>query len=34
VARRLLLWLTALVARVRRAPREQSAYLEIVLERP
>jgi PPOX class probable F420-dependent enzyme len=30
VARRLLLWLTALIARARRAPREPSAYLEIV----
>jgi PPOX class probable F420-dependent enzyme len=33
VARRLLFWLTALIARVRRAPRERSAYLEISLAR-
>jgi PPOX class probable F420-dependent enzyme len=30
VARRLLSWFTALVARVQRAPRERPAYLEIV----
>lgn len=30
VARRLLSWFTALVARAQRAPREQPAYLEIV----
>jgi uncharacterized protein len=33
VARRLLIWLTGLIARLQRAQRERSAYLEIVLER-
>lgn len=33
VARRLLIWLTALIARGRHAPRERSAYLEISIAR-
>jgi hypothetical protein len=32
VARRLLRWFTAVAARLQRAPREQSAYLEIVYD--
>jgi PPOX class probable F420-dependent enzyme len=34
VARRLLSWFTALVARAQRAPRERPAYIEIPLPEP